>query len=346
MLATSASGINPPLYSPFVLSSTDYHSLSLVMSIITTTLNPLIISMDSLFHFLPEELIRLVYSFADIPSLSALSRTSKSPLFQYTLDNTTWSNLVERRFRITTKTSRPKFHGGSTWKDAYRSLSCCNRIPRTRLTTKHKVVFAKRGGEGSENSQNPVSLWALIFHTDNCETRTRRNSLRAGNSRYVCLRLCIQNTKSSGEFSVNVNDASIKIAAISEHCSHGAVSTGSLRPRIVAFSGMTAHRDVSDITDSAGDLTLGPFAFAVVAVHFPCASDMVFETDFLCRAVSVHVPVNSSNGHSRCYNDESKEAGTSHASAFFLPENEVWNYYMQLPGGCLALTDRYRLMTA
>jgi hypothetical protein len=109
----------------------------------------------------------------------------------------------------------------------------------------------------------------------------------------------------------------------------------SLRPKVL-FHDTDGGLFDSDLTNG---IKLRPFDMAIVSVHFPCASD-VFETDFLARALSVHVPVYSSG---KTANDDNSH---TEASAFFIPESDVWNYYMELPGNFLTLVDRFHMAIA
>ena len=112
---------------------------------------------ECLFNLLPEEVLRHCFSFMNIPSISALSLTCKPDNYSvshYANDSTTWAELVDRRFYLGVLSpqfgvfkKRPNLYGGSNWKTAYHSMSCCNRMPSNRFTSKQKVVFAN-GGAG------------------------------------------------------------------------------------------------------------------------------------------------------------------------------------------------------
>jgi len=324
-------------------------------------------SSSGAFDLLPVELIRIVFLFADIPSLGKIAQTGWNVLAQYARDDTTWARLVEKRFRILTKKSRPVLHGGHSWKQAYFSMNHSDRIPRSRYTGSQKVVFAKgRSNQRKTNgeSSSPVSLWVLMGHTENCKTRTIRRCERtrytpseeSNNERFVELYLCMQNVKSgSGDVTVDVLDATLALMGISGSydpvISRVHKSGSSLQPRVL-FHDTTPASDGSPFDrDMSGGITLRPFDIAVVSVHFPCASD-VFETDFLARAISVHVPVRKPSKSAKCSNDAVAVASSSErthetqASAFFIPENDVWNYYTELPGNFLTLVDRFQMAVA
>jgi hypothetical protein len=328
---------------------------------------------SGIFDMLPVEVNRIIFSFCDIPSLGNIAQTGSNALAQYASDDTTWAKLVERRFRIATKKSSPRLNGGHTWKHAYSSMSISDRIPKAgRYTSSQKIVFAKsrsnqRKGNGS------VSLWVLMGHTENCKTRTVRQCERArgesNNERYVELYLCMQNVKSGGgEVTVDVVEATLVLMGSSGSCDplvSRVCKTGlSLWPRLLFHDTMEAvsPKLASDVDpfndcDISNGVKLRPFDVVVVSVHFPCASD-IFETDFLARAVSLHVPVRKPGEMTKETCDATISVASSstsarnsmalippHASAFFIPENVVWNYYMELPGGFLALVDRFQMLT-
>lgn len=116
-------------------------------------------------------------------------------------------------------------------------------------------------------------------------------------------------------------------------------------------------------TKSPYQLTLNPLEFAIVAVNVPCTPDMIYETDFLSRSLVAHVPtmlncytplhkensqyvqdmndIQNNPSSKRKSSDMKwvKETRRTLTTATFLTEMEFWDYYMQLPGGCLALSD-------
>lgn len=305
-------------------------------------------SSSGMFDRLPMELIRLLFDYCDIPSLGKIPQTGQNMLSQYSCDDETWAKLVEKRFRFSTKKSRPVSHGGHSWKQAFFQMSHSDRIPRTRFTGSQKVVFAK--GKSNQRrylaESSPVRMWVLLGHTENCKTRSVRPCRRSGsneqnNERFVELYLCLQNVKSgAGDVKVDVLESTLAVMANNGSAYDPLISqvrNGSpLQPRVLFHD--TDFFDL-DMTDG---IKLRPFDMVVVSVHFPCASD-AFETDFLARALSVHVPVHSSG---KTANDDNNAIAHTEASAFFIPESDVWNYYMELPGNFLTLVDRFQLAIA
>lgn len=318
------------------------------------------------FDVLPDEVIHIVFLFADIPALGKIAETGKNMLSKLACNDDTWSNLVERRFRVSTKKSRPVLHGGRSWKQAFFSMSHSDRIPRGRYTGSQKAVFAKGRSiqrKPNNGASSPVRLWVLMGHTENCKTRTVRQS-RAGaseesnnNERFVELYLCMQNIKSgAGDVTVDVLDATLALMGSTDG-SDSLVSRvrkpgSSLQPKVLYHDTMSyPSADPFDYDVSSG-IKLRPFQVAVISVHFPCASD-IFETDFLSRAVSVHVPVRKPAAKKGEENTVAAAVASSStmtqevdASAYFLPEDDIWNHYMELPGNCLTLVDRFQMAVA
>ena len=79
-------------------------------------------------ELLPVELVRHVFSFADIPSLGAMIQTGQHTVAIEASSDFVWADLVRRRFRVETQRTAPKYHGGRSWKLAYRSMSRCNSL--------------------------------------------------------------------------------------------------------------------------------------------------------------------------------------------------------------------------
>lgn len=281
------------------------------------------------FIDLPEELVRITLSYLDIPSLGALSCTGKNLVAHWASHNDTWKLMVEHRFYIDTKNHiRPNCYGGTSWKQAFQTLARADHMPKSRYTYRRRIVVAK----GTTKKQ--VHLWVLLRHTENCTTRI-------DDHRYVELNLCIQNVRSTSvPVRIQVNDATLVYMG-----SEG--RTDFVTTNVICNDRIRPKR-LYPLTQDGGIL-LHPFEFAVVSVSFPCAPNMMYETDFLSRAVSVHVPIEweDSSYSKNCYEYAiDAVTPTNHRlSAHFLPEHDIWNHYMELPGGCLALTNQCNLRT-
>jgi len=90
-------------------------------------------------------------------------------------------------------------------------------------------------------------------------------------------------------------------------------------------------------------IVLRPFEVVILSIHIACPFEMSYETDVLSTMSSIRVPVTSygplSSNHLGV-----QQHKHSVATARFLEEDALWEYYSQLPGGCLSLTDRSRLV--
>jgi hypothetical protein len=303
-------------------------------------------------------------------------------------------------------------------------------MPSNRFTSKRKVVFAKGGGlngyktctnveremvsnrqqnsfqdKSSRTGGNFVSLWVMLGHTDDCNTRTAGNIRSVNNNqRYIELHLCVQNVKSgSGSMDVNISEASVQLlggTGPSDMLPSQIVTNGPMKPKLLLRKGgsndldvnasllqkkrkdrrrrQTAYGHSSDLNapdldgcshsfslsdDKENDLnclTLKPFEYVIVSVHIPCPSNMRYETDFLTRALCVNVPVSTDphykfeSNRNTCAHLSGPDVPTNDAirvqpqavTACFLAENEIWNYYMELPGGVLTMTDRFAITAA
>ena len=269
---------------------------------------------DGMFMNLPNELIRHIYSFFEIGSLGTMAQVNSGKLSTIALSDAMWGDLVYRRFCVNPKQSRARAHGGTSWKDAFRTMSFCNRVPKCRHTSTRKAIFAKGGGG---KHCNPVSSWVLLSHTANCQTRRQNDS-----SRFIEFHVCLQNAKSGvGSVTVDLLGTTLDLMGMLG----GQLPYG--KPRILYRSIQEVATVDAHVPDN-GLLVLTPFEFCIVAMTFPCGSD-VFETDVLARAISMRVPLLSSD-------DVIK--------ATFLPECDVWKYYTELPGGFLSLNDKTSLV--
>lgn len=113
---------------------------------------------------LPHEVLVQITDYLDIPSIGAVTQTSKAyngSISQIVTSEDTWFNIANARFNIlsntpmseivspsseTPKKSKPKYYGGRNWQDAYRNMSLSNRIPKMSVLFRKKSTFAKGTG--------------------------------------------------------------------------------------------------------------------------------------------------------------------------------------------------------
>lgn len=269
-----------------------------------------------------------------------------------------------------------------------------------------------------------LKVWCSVSHTDDCNTRlfqppltgAERDSLHFDFTRYITLRLCVQNTKSGSEVAeIDFTQTFVQILGRNDYHHDNRSSTDdsstsspklevvpvldfpSYYPKILYVSGkdnvesddklydhtynefhhnrtkkQRKHHNRNDSSwwtnDNIHDkdskpsavVKLKAFQFAVVKVCVPCHRDMIYETDFLSRALLIHVRAQMSiEIPLRLKDDDSKkkenknnhgkmlkffrESHYTLATASFLSENQIWEHYMELPGGMLALQDSTHL---
>mmetsp|Transcript_14872 Transcript_14872/g.22708 ORF Transcript_14872/g.22708 Transcript_14872/m.22708 type:complete len:259 (+) Transcript_14872:2-778(+) len=248
-----------------------------------------------------------------------MNQVMKGTLSHFVSNEKVWGKFVRNRFNIKTATSRPKLHGGPTWKEAYRQMSLCNRVPKSRYTSKRNIIFAKNGGR---MQGDPVSVWVLLGHTDNCETRQHTGGSTINNNsqrnRFVNLHVCLQNVKSNGIAVVDALSSTLELL-------DGGIGGVQGWPEIV-------YQGKCHVSDVDGVYILKPFEFIIVCLKFDVGED-VKETDFLARALSFRVPVTSKGNAVDEFVE--KKLVRYMATATFHPESYIWHYYSELPGGCL-----------
>ena len=402
------------------------------------------------FDSLPEEVQRCIISYADIPSLAALSMTHKAlneNISSLASDDVTWYALIQGRFgigcnhrRVGSRTKkkqrknvvivsrslssslsldgmtksttgkggrkrRPTTYGGVTWKDAYRSLASTMRIPETSITSGSQVsggggaIFASprlRGRNAKKSVADFFGVWCMVTHAENCRTKTigeggsgrrrRRNHHEVAvrdqhnvtlpyrtNRRYIELKVCLQNTRSSQDRIVVPDMSAIRIASVDEadyfaswgwdkwddgyESTFEVLEVGPWRPKMIL-----RHRFGSDDTANQHDevavdewnarigkrdIVLRSFEVVILSIHISCPESFVYETDVLSSMWLISVPI-VADGWPVNANEDAKDKGNFKSIdvsiARFLEEDALWEYYTQLPGGCLSLTDRSRLV--
>ena len=121
------------------------------------------------FHLLPTDVLEYLIHFLDVPTIGALSQTSKasSGSVSHTVSSeATWLRLINKRFNLGKSSHcRPKLYGGQSWKTAYRSLASCNRLPKMRVAFKKKNVFAKGAGFATSINSSLVEMKGTKPHT-------------------------------------------------------------------------------------------------------------------------------------------------------------------------------------
>ena len=177
--------------------------------------NAHIVASPNINHFetLPQDIIEILLLYLDIPSIASLCQTSKpqpsnNNISQLTSTEKIWLRIVNHRFNLfstsrmkkyhsrcgqkslrptgyafehasmyVSNMPRPKLYGGSTWKEAYRNMARCNRMPKLKVNFKRKSIFAKGGGY--KNDDVPA-LQSLRF-LENDRKKPASAAVAAGN---------------------------------------------------------------------------------------------------------------------------------------------------------------------
>ena len=228
-----------------------------------------------------------------------------------------------------------------------------------------------------------LGVWCMLNHAENCRTKTLSQRLRRGSStnpssllvydldkRFLEVKLCLQNTK-SGFGSIVIPDISgIRfVTFMEEECftllgccgnrCHGCNTTfpivdhGPWAPKILLQQKFSEDNNgdvnsapgVNEMETTKVGIILRPFEIAVLSIHLSCSPEMVYETDVLSTLSSIRVPVVRHTGlEQQPIGSNADNTTLGVALAHFLPEDLLWDYYCQLPGGCLSLIDRSRLI--
>ena len=275
---------------------------------------------------------------------------------------------------------RPTTYGGQTWKEAYRSLAAAMRIPETSITsgshTAGGAIFASphRRGRKGRGVANCFGMWSMLGHTENCKTKVARGNNRSplpyrSDRRYIELKVCIQNTKSGFGNIVIPNVASLRIVSVDEEDYFNAwgwdkwtseydstfkvVCSGPWAPKMLlrqrfrqTDSGSVSDGECEDLpTANLEDIVLRPFELAIVSIHVACPETMHFETDVLSVMALMSLPIAGFGWPCKSDGDLPSPVLRDVAVARFMSEEVLWeDYYCKLPGGCLSLTDRTRLI--
>lgn len=350
------------------------------------------------FSSLPDDVsLNIIEYIIDLPTLYSLLQTNK---YLHTLlieedtkdTNNVWFQLIQKRFQINQSNHysllKTKTYGATNWKNAYCNLSSAKnaRIPKCRYTSKKKVVFAKSFSSGKKNAvknkiHNDAALWIMLNHTENCNTRVFDDTNGNNSQRFIQLQICVQNIKSNTGRSLQFNFCESYLTL--SHCESrvNVMQTGQYQPCIVYRSkddecmknmkrpSYTSVLDENDFLNNVVSCTLGPLEFVIAVVSIQCPSDIIYETDFLCRVQSLHVPYimkeevpyRSSTSHlsavmdvyNNSYNEKKnvllydpnplgwcERMKAKVIRADFIKENEIWNHYNILPGGCLSRVYR------
>jgi hypothetical protein len=232
---------------------------------------------------------------------------------------------------------------------------------------------SKRSSSSTDNACNYLGIWCMLNHAENCQTKLCSNDAANSRRRRLCLpyrtdmrylelKLCLQNTKSGYQTICIPSIDMIRIATLEEadyfsawgwdKCDYdypltfNMIKHGPWAPKLLLRQCVDNHRscDVEHELNVKDAIVLRPFEVVVLSIHIACSFDMVYETDVLATMSSIRIPVTSYDPLSSNNHLGAQQPNHGVASARFLEEDALWEYYSQLPGGCVSLIDRSRLV--
>lgn len=275
---------------------------------------------------LVEDVLRVIYSYCDIPSLYSLSRTCSDGYEQIMSNDFEWKRLTNLRFPTTT-------HGSSkhwmTWREKFHQWNICQRPPMPIRRSTMKVIDG--------HIHHGLALWMTISHTDDCQTKYLSNSIRC-----IEFKLILQLVQSRRQpCTILYHD--IHLMMQNELCQRYLIPTiskqsisklniplsttrGKRRDIPTKFESTILYHSEQGINDTTS-FVLKPFQVAVLSIHVPTTAWM--ETDFLAQALEIQIPFSSNNNNNKSI--------IQRYTAPIISESNMWEYYQELPGGCLSL---------
>ena len=208
-----------------------------------------------------------------------------------------------------------------------------------------------------------------IRETSTRSMNTNMDTTNDSHHRFIELQLAFQNTK-SGFCNVDVDVCKSTILmqdSSGDYITQRIIGHGTHGPKVVYRSdgvntSLKSEQRCTYLDADYDVLSLKPFEFAIVSVcipltHYMERNDRVrFETDFLSRSLSVCTPISVATERVQremfventvlCHPDmvhRSLNQQSLHKAvvvATFVDEHEIWENYMELPGGFLTLVDK------
>ena len=260
-----------------------------------------------------------VLSFLSANALCALSAVNRKWQFQSAvLIDQCWKKLVEKRWRLRGNLLRSL--GAATWKIAYQILTFRRRMPRGFFTEKKNHPFGR-------GIQDGCLTWILVAHKADSRLRVLNPTTNC-----ITIHVCIQNVYLSNVV-VSLSEETFRTNL---RCEDNAVEKLSILrpPQLLTKNGIK-----NSIEKEHTAIHLHALQNVVVAVDIGCPPDIVFETDFLSRVTnfSVHLDLVLPEHDSDQYCVKQVEQHTLTVDNVFVGEEEVWEHFMELPGGAVLL---------
>lgn len=273
-----------------------------------------------------DHLLRLLLIYFDAKSLCNLSITCKycnktiDPIFEEV-----WWQLCLKGWSISEKEKFKLCGIGSSMKYTYRMLWQRMRIPRGRYTERFNYIFGK-----GRNSN--VSCWISLGHSSNAELYNLSADINGVSTaaRCVDMRLCIQNL-GSNQLIINYLDPqqTVNLTCLDQE-QEDDVDQQSLT--VTTINEIARNGQTVSSPKHSSMSCLNPLEFIVLSCKVQCPPWVRYETDFLSMMDRIELKIN------HAANDNTR--GGDVVTATMIPENEIWEYYIELPGGVVLLRDK------
>jgi hypothetical protein len=317
------------------------------------------------------DLFSAVAAFLSPRAVSCAARCCKLWLQNFGSD-AVWRRVVHQRWGL--QTHLAKQFGGISWRAAYQNLALRMRLPRGKLSHKYNLVIARgrRHGVDLWATMGHTNDCRMRTHTTQTGRVCRAVELRlivqnVHNNSLHCdmshIRVVCKPSDSSSSSSSCVSSNSFARPSsgpqlrVSTALNSMKPLSSAQHPAVLALDGRSADSSLS----SSSTVTLRPLSFAVLSVLIE-TTGCEFESDFLARGLCVEVPVtlrkdapsavaaatataagvHDHHEHSSscccCAKPAARDMHSVHA--YFMDEQKIWDYYEQLPGGCMVLHER------
>ena len=241
-----------------------------------------------------------------------------------------WKILCRKRWQIPEQINK-RMVGATTWKQAFEIMQTRQRLPKGDFTAKTNIVFGK-------GRNSCVDTWLLIGHT--VDSRLRNNIIE--------IKLCIQNCHADSDITISLGCADFTVSCLSENgistdlriskatlvatqgvsCRFGTSSTSSNSTDSLCSVSSSSSSSSSD--KGVDSITLGLYSYCVIALEVPCPEEIVYETDFLARALQLRI-FNCFTSR-QCYSPNTITCDFFH-NLFYT------DHYDELPGGVVLLRN-------
>jgi hypothetical protein len=255
-----------------------------------------------------------VLNFLDAQSLLQAAMGAK--ILQGARSDELWYSLSHRRWRVAL--SMKRVLGVTNWQGAYRLLAKRQKVPRGVFTEKHNKCYGAGRSRG-------IDCWLFIKHSSSSRPYVTKSGVPV-----IYVRLCVQNVNNVAFL---FRPSSIETAFRTESIDIYEPLT-LLSSRIVAFNGLKfMAADTAGGRDSDADnLVLGPLDFCVALLQLVVPTDITYETDFLARIAWVDL-------HGKCGSGEDLTVRCN-----IIDEHDIWESYVELPGGVVLHRDESSLI--